>query len=75
MKVSTYNSTRRDKNPFNFKKEPKKATFTILGIILMIFGIFIIVPILLPLLKLVFGAIIITISYFIIKKNSNLFDF
>lgn len=69
------NSTKRNKNGFNFKKEPQKALFTILGIIAILVGIFIVIPVLLPLFKLVLGIILIIAGYVLVNKNSGLFQF
>lgn len=72
MKAKPY---KVNKKTFNFKKDYKEALFTILGVLSILIGIFIVVPVLLPLLKLVFGIILIIGGYFVVSKNSKLFYF
>ena len=72
MKIKTYSRSRKK---FSFGKDSKEIGFTILGILAMLIGIFIIIPVLLPLLKLVFGLILIAGGYFVVSRNSTLFYF
>ncbi|MBN1175135.1 hypothetical protein JXA48_00680 [Candidatus Woesearchaeota archaeon] len=65
----------RNKSNFNFKKDYKETGFTVLGVLAILIGIFIVIPVLLPLLKLVFGLILIIGGYFVVSKNSKLFYF
>jgi len=73
MGPKVYNVNR--KSWFSKKRDGKETAITILGIVAILVGIYIIIPVLIPLLKLVFGIILIAGGYFIINKNSNLFVF